>query len=357
LRDRDAPVPGKKRQHAITADDVPCVFNETCIARLADIAKLPEDGDRQRWGDGIREAARIYALAMRKPDATAVRHEIEKLHRAAEDREYDRVAALLEALSPQALRKLTEREVTPGFMAAELKSSSVMEHPDDKIARKPRHVLRPVEEHVEYEPAGLKLPSAQELREPATRDVACEIVKLFCTAGVELVEGRMRPTGRRSASTWQTVLYAPVPMSDRRVEETIGYQLDKLNEEAADEEIVRKKRSQKRQVERRFIVATGEPPAKRPPKREAERRFVVHLQLAWLEASDKPPPLTANPQRLGPFARMVRECLKLAGAGYDEADKHPKSADFAVADLINEVNKRRRTMLSVPADEEGQLMR
>jgi hypothetical protein len=28
LRDRDAPVPGKKRQHAITADDVPRVFDD-----------------------------------------------------------------------------------------------------------------------------------------------------------------------------------------------------------------------------------------------------------------------------------------------------------------------------------------
>jgi hypothetical protein len=321
-------VPGKKRQHAITAADALRVFDDACIEELAKIGRLPAGADRHRFADGIREAARIYAQDAHRLDATAVRKEIENLQRAAVRREYERVAELLGALSHQALRKLTGRRMQVPVLPAPIPSRRA---PDSEtIGKPPRHVLRSVEEYAELDIVELKLPSAQELLDPARREEACDVVRRFCSIGGLHIKGRMRPTGRRS-KTWKSLLCAdlfepgPEPLLAGSAYEPTYVPVPR--------------------------------PAGRPPKREAERQFVMNLQLAWLEASGKPPPLTANPQRLGPFARMVRECLKLAGAGYDEADKHPKSADFAVADLINEVNKRRRTTLGIPTDEERQLLR
>jgi hypothetical protein len=300
-------VPIKKRQDAIAADALPCVFDDECIARLADIGKFPDSGDRQRLADGIRKAARIYALGMRKLDAIAVQREIEKLHQAATRREYERAAELRETLSPQALRKLKEREVTPGFVAAELKLPSAASAHDlgGEAVRKRRHVLRPAEEYTEYEAAGLKLPSAQELRDPAKREEACDIVRLFCSVGAELVKGRKRPTGRRSASTWQTVLYAPVPISRQRLKQMAG------------------------RKGRKPIKAM-----RRLGRRETELAFLMNLQLAWLGATGKKSSLAANADRLGPFARMVEQSLKLVGAGR-----------VHVAELINDLNRRRNKLI------------
>jgi hypothetical protein len=56
----------------------------------------------------------------------------------------------------------------------------------------------------------------------------------------------------------------------------------------------------------------------------------MHLQLAWLEATGKPPSLAASAARPGPFARMVGKCLELVGAGHADA-----------VGLINELNRRR----------------
>jgi hypothetical protein len=77
-------------------------------------------------------------------------------------------------------------------------------------------------------------------------------------------------------------------------------------------------------------------------KRAAERDFVMWLRLAWAEATGEPPSRTARRAEksyrdLGPFARFVRECLRLAGAPYAE-----------VVELINRVNRRRRAAPNNP---------
>jgi hypothetical protein len=277
-------VASKKTQRAITAGNVPSVFDDARIAGLADIAKFPKDGDRARWADGIGQAVRMYAEDARKPGINAVHDEIERLLQAAmrvlglrkpAAEDYEQVAGLAEKLSPEGRQRFETREATPGFERAE--------------------------------PGGLKFPSLEDLRDPARRHEACEVVRRFCSMGGKHIEGRKRPSGKRS-TTWAPLLHTPERISH-------------------------------------------------PAKREAERQFVMRLQIAWLEATGELPALSANPGHLGPFARMVRECLRLVGAGYDESGKHPKSADAAVADLINEVNKRRRTVLGFPTDEERQLLR
>jgi hypothetical protein len=267
-------VASKKKRAIITADDVPRKFDDAYITRLADTAKFPKGADRQRFADGVRDAARTYAEDAWKPNVNTMHDKIEQLHRgAARGKQTDtRVADLAEKLSREIRQLFKAREATPGF-----------------------------------ERAGLKFPSLEDLRDPQRRDEACEAVRRFCSMGGRYIEGRWRPSGKRS-TTWSPRLHAPQRISH-------------------------------------------------PAKREAERQLVMHLQSVWFEATGMLPALTANPGHLGPFARMVRECLRRAGAGYDETPKHPKSADAAVADLINEVNKRRRIMLDHPADEEKQLMR
>jgi hypothetical protein len=96
--------------------------------------------------------------------------------------------------------------------------------------------------------------------------------------------GRKRPSGKRSVA-WQPSLYAPERISH-------------------------------------------------PPKREAERWFVMHLRLAWLEATRKPPTATVDPGSPDrPLAEMLQGCLELVGAGHADA-----------VGLINDLHKRRLQM-------------
>ena len=129
----------------------------------------------------------------------------------------------------------------------------------------------------------IKVPSDVAILDESMRERACETVASLCRLGGVYGEGRKRKPGKRSRS-WQPELHAP--LTDPH-----------------------------------------------PPKREAERIFTMNLQLAWLEAVGKAPSLAANVDRLGPFARMVRECLVLAGA---------VSTDASVGGYINALNRQRR---------------
>jgi hypothetical protein len=165
----------KKRQTVIAASDVPRKFNDACIGNLACIGKLPALADTGRFAAGIREAALIYAEDARRPTVGTVRDEIAVLYKAAEHRQYERVATLLAELSPQARAYLTSRLKLPG----------------------------PVN-------AGLTLPPANELLDTAERDEACDMIERLCRVGGIFAEGRKRPSGKRSR-TWQPILLAPVP--------------------------------------------------------------------------------------------------------------------------------------------------
>jgi hypothetical protein len=124
----------------------------------------------------------------------------------------------------------------------------------------------------------LELPSSDALRHPETQDEACAAIVSLLRIGGRWQEGRRRPGGKRSM-TFVATLHAPPP----------------------------------------------------PPKRQAELNFVMLLQVAYAEATGKPPALTVNPQRPGPFARLAKACLRFIGA-----------ASVDVNDLVNELNRRAR---------------
>jgi hypothetical protein len=127
------------------------------------------------------------------------------------------------------------------------------------------------------------VPSPETLRDRARREEACATVVKLCQYGGRWVQSRKRPSGKRSW-TWHPYLRAPEP-------------------------------------QRHF------------PKRQAELTFVRWLRIAWLEATGEEAPLTADPRRPGPFARMVQECLRLVGAAHADP-----------VGLVNMLNQVRREM-------------
>ena len=229
-----------KSREPISAADIPRIFDDACVNTLAAIGRLPATADRKRFSQGVREAARIYAREARIPTDNELNAEIAALYRAAERKRWEQVAALLEKLSLKARELLSKRAVR----------------------------------------LSIALPAPESLRDTAQQQ-ACDMVLKLCQYGGSYVEGRRRPSGKRSRA-WRPLLHAP-------------------------------KRT------RNFA------------KRDAELNFIMWLQAAWLEATNELPSLAANPKRPGPFARMVRKSLELIGAGHADA-----------VGLINELNRRRR---------------
>ena len=130
---------------------------------------------------------------------------------------------------------------------------------------------------------GEALPAATDLRDDALRDEVAGALASLCRIGGRRVDGRRRSSGKRSSPSLRPNLYAPT-------------------------------------ASKNFL------------RREAERNFVERISIAWGKGTGKKPPRTARhadaSRGIGPFARLVRECLRLVGAGYADP----------VA-LINEVGK------------------
>jgi hypothetical protein len=234
------PESSKKARNAIGPELVPVVFSDERIRDLAHTSKLPAGTDVQQLAKSVREAARIYVSEARLPSDNELHREIKTLHRAATRREYEWVAILIEKLSARAGSVLANRR-------------------------------------------GPSLPPPSALRDVAQRERACATVAALCHYGGKEIEGRCRPSGKRSLE-WRPLLYAPEPS-------------------------------------RHF------------PKRAAERNFVMWLSIAWLEAVGSPAPRRAHHLAPGPFARFVKECLRLVGTPNADA-----------VELINQLAQRRHEM-------------
>jgi len=74
---------GTRPQGAITTEQVPRIFDDGCIERLAR-GKLPDHADKKRFAESMRVAARIYARDAREPSDNELHAEIAALHKAAE---------------------------------------------------------------------------------------------------------------------------------------------------------------------------------------------------------------------------------------------------------------------------------
>jgi hypothetical protein len=243
-----------KRRQIISLADVPAVFDDPCIRKLAATAKLPAGANLEAFRWWIREAAEMFVREVQIPTANEVRSEIGALYTAAAQRDFERAASLRESLSQEALALFDEPA-----LALEIKAYS-QDAVAEERARSPK-----------TKQSARSLPSPSDLRDDALRDKACAAIESLCRIGGQLVEGRRRALGKRSRASFRAHLFAPSSV-------------------------------------RHF------------PKREAERRFVSRLSIAWRKATGKEPPRTARrrgaERDIGPFARLVRECLRLVGAKY-----------------------------------------
>jgi hypothetical protein len=116
-------------------------------------------------------------------------------------------------------------------------------------------------------PHDRNIPTATEILSPATRQSAVERFRLILSYGGGIVAGRKRSGGRRSRS------FKPLLRLPERIE-----------------------------------------PGR--PRGEAEREFVQWLAVAYVEATGRSPPRTANYKIAirGPFPRFVHQCFELVGA-------------------------------------------
>jgi hypothetical protein len=236
------PMRKKKVRRIIAAEEVAIAFSDAQVAELAKIAKLPPATNMGVLAEGLREAACIFVRDASVPTANELHGQIAELFKASAGRQHDDVARLLEDLSPLA------RDMLPS------------------------------------------LPDPEALHDVGQREAACESIEASCQFGGRFVDGRRRPSGKRSRPVWRPYLYAP----ERR---------------------------------RHF------------PKREAERDFATWVSIAWFDAAGAEPPRTAHHKAdgrdVGPFARFLRQCLRLVGASADPVE------------LINELHRRRRKMVRV----------
>jgi hypothetical protein len=185
-------VASTKSKSAVTADQIPHIFDDACIEDLASIGKLPPHANRQRFAVGVREAARIYTTEIREPNDNEVRAEIESLYRAAERQRFEQLATLLEKLSQRARSLLKYDEWTRVHLSADNLDSPRSRR---RISTRRRSVT---------------LPSPEALRDEHRRDKACARVVKLCQYGGRWIEGRKRPSGKRSW-TWRPYFRAPEP--------------------------------------------------------------------------------------------------------------------------------------------------
>jgi hypothetical protein len=152
------------------AEEASRIFCDAAIENLAKLSNLPADADLAIFADFLWTAAFFYFQNAGNQSANALHREMAALHRAAERREYQLVATLLQKASPSARALMEERS-----------------------------------QHRNIEP-----PVPVDLRNDDSRDEACDNVAALIRLGGGWMKGRNRPSGRPSR-TWKTVLYAPEP--------------------------------------------------------------------------------------------------------------------------------------------------
>jgi hypothetical protein len=243
---------------------------------------MPSGADINGFGEGIKDAVRVYAQQARIPDDNELHAEIEKLYRAAERRQHKVVADCLRELSPRARELLTQRAERIS-RSHNYKSKQRRDRPKVSVTNRRGEIVT----RTSAAPRKIALPAPGDLLDESLRDVACETIMSLCSFGGRFVEGRRRPSGKRSRPAFQPFRYAPEPR-------------------------------------RNFS------------KRDAERKFVMLLRITWMIATGTEPARTAHHAQEfrrdeGPFARLVRECLRLVGA-----------TKVDPVELINELDRRRR---------------
>jgi hypothetical protein len=211
-------------------EDLPRIFDDKFILRLAEQAKLSWAANISRFSTAIRHVARQYVADKAIPSDRAVRDEIKALFSAAIRYRYKETATRISKISERTRALLKTR--------------------GDRLS--------------------LAIPEPEALRDHVSQDEACETIVRLLRVGMK---------------GGKPLLYTP---------------------ERPEWE-----------------------PRQRPPRRKAELDFIMWLEVAYLEATGMPPTHMANPDRPGPFARMVQACLNKIAPGANAVE------------LLNKLHERR----------------
>lgn len=155
------------RRAPIALEAVPQIFSDGVIQDLARIVELG-DADLARFASGIRTADRIYAKEVREPNANDLHREVQRLESATCKRDFGRVGMLLQGMSSQLREQMTHQGTLPGFR--------------NKNGGEPVTLVQ----------------LARMVSDRTRRDEACKLLRLICVSGGRIVEGRSRPSGRKS---------------------------------------------------------------------------------------------------------------------------------------------------------------
>jgi hypothetical protein len=169
------------------------------------------------------------------------------------------------------------------------KMVAILSRPDDVMQfLKTRALLLQQRTATEEEQVRWRVPLVAELLDPARQEEAVRAIWRLAVVGGAWVPGRNRPGGKRSLKC-ELELHAPASKSQLW--------------------------------------------------REAERNFVIFLRIDYYAATGRMPPNTARRDMLGPFARMVAECLRLTRVPVSEIDPHRTAL---AVQLINDIDRARR---------------
>lgn len=138
------------------------------------MCQLPITADKSRFGEGVREAARIFARDARDPNANQVHDEIAALWKAvdpAKPPQWEAMASALEALSQWTRNMLADRGSRPSVATV--------------------------------------LPVPEALRDPERQEAARDAIAKLVSQGWLWVKGRSRGDGKRSRPGLVPVLFAP----------------------------------------------------------------------------------------------------------------------------------------------------
>ena len=232
----------------IAEKEIDYVFNERVIAEMAKGIKAPPDAIA-RFRDNVRAGMRAYFAELARTDWEVIGKQIGELYRLVDraDRGTEAAAARLAdciGSVDQATRNWLERCA-----------------------------------HRE-----LSFPSSDEIRDDRTRKQAIRRLRRTLGYGLNVVQGRKRPSGKRSR-TVQPLLHVPKSSRGR-------------------------------------------------PRDLAARELVQQLAPAYVEATDRSPPHRVNSRSQGPFFRLVRRCFELA-----------RISTGGVVELINEVKFDAKNLL------------
>jgi hypothetical protein len=266
----------------IRLDEISTVFSDEAIARIATHAGLPlGTGSQQtapkRLADVVRARLYNFAVEVRRPTPNTIHREIEALARAAEAKNYERLASLVADLSDAARRSLETRAET----ARQMSQVRIEAWKDLSALRGSLRIRCPVDRSVD-------MPAAADFLDPERRESAAD--NLFRLA----VVGRGRD--------W--------PESDGEYPADVpGSEADGKHSHSVEPY---------HDPKRLRLHAPGA--SRREPRREAERNLLRGVLLTTYVATGRMPPLTARHGFPGPFLRFAAECFRLARVRASDTD-------------------------------------